>query len=716
MMGRRPANVAKRRGIPTIITAATVSLLLVAGLSVVLKGPSMFGVRPEWAANVAATIARNTTAVTAVRLRDGLAQQRASFADVRAAAADLRSGERTTLQADGGSGNAAAPPDHMVIVARLAEDISWLPMQLGDIPVVVYQFVPNLEQHRQYCPPGQEDDWPQQCPHYAAGHVGREASAYLQFIHDHYDNLPSSMLFLHGHEKGWHRGSAAGLIRKLKWGALPFANLRHWGYTDWDCHSETHQQRGEWPCASLGYCLTPREPAAANDPALNEPQGARFYAAGASQMLAERWAALFQAEFGELPEQVVPPACCAEFMVSRERVLQRPLSFYRNALDVFQAAQDVDSFALGVSFEVMWHMIFGEPAVMHAASKCDLLECSEEEAADPKFEAPPVVTPYMLHHLRTAAAGPSNDAATATSSADPATDGSPAAEAGRAAAESGNAAAAQAAGTAGAVHGTMQSQGSDAAAVDAGVDATPTQSAHPAAGGSGAADDAGQTPGESGDVAMAQAAGTAGTENQAARDGGSGAAAVAPAMNAAAIDGGAQPGVGGNAQQTATHDAAAAQPAAGPASDDRSAAHTAATVSDARPSAALALEAATVAAAGIGKQAAEGRAAAAEAQPVPVTELPTDSALTASEGGIQAAGPAEATMKGASTAAAADNHTSAGAPGDGDAVPAAAGLVDRPVSDADGSGQQPVASVLLTADAVPVSDVESETKSLFAAA
>lgn len=30
--------------------------------------------------------------------------------------------------------------------------------------------------------------------------MGREASAYLQYIHDHYDNLPSTMLFLHRHE------------------------------------------------------------------------------------------------------------------------------------------------------------------------------------------------------------------------------------------------------------------------------------------------------------------------------------------------------------------------------------------------------------------------------------------------------------------------------------------------------------------------------------
>lgn len=46
-MGRRPANVAKRRGIPTIITAATVSLLLVAGLSVVLEGEHQSWVLPR---------------------------------------------------------------------------------------------------------------------------------------------------------------------------------------------------------------------------------------------------------------------------------------------------------------------------------------------------------------------------------------------------------------------------------------------------------------------------------------------------------------------------------------------------------------------------------------------------------------------------------------------------------------------------------------------
>lgn len=41
-----------------------------------------------------------------------------------------------------------------------------------------------------------------------------------------------------------------------------------------------------------------------------------------------------QMELGDMPAQIVEPACCADFMVSRERVRQRPLSFYRNAFDV----------------------------------------------------------------------------------------------------------------------------------------------------------------------------------------------------------------------------------------------------------------------------------------------------------------------------------------------------------------------------------------------
>lgn len=60
-----------------------------------------------------------------------------------------------------------------------------------------------------------------------------------------------------------------------------------------ECRHEA-QQRGERPCSALGYCLTPGDPKAANDPQLNEPDAVRFYAVGASQMLAEHWDSLFK--------------------------------------------------------------------------------------------------------------------------------------------------------------------------------------------------------------------------------------------------------------------------------------------------------------------------------------------------------------------------------------------------------------------------------------
>lgn len=45
-----------------------------------------------------------------------------------------------------------------------------------------------------------------------------------------------------------------------------------------------------------------------------------------------------QEELGDLPATVVEPACCPEFMVTRERVRRRPLSFYKTALDILHVS------------------------------------------------------------------------------------------------------------------------------------------------------------------------------------------------------------------------------------------------------------------------------------------------------------------------------------------------------------------------------------------
>ena len=42
----------------------------------------------------------------------------------------------------------------------------------------------------------------------------------------------------------------------------------------------------------------------------------------------QNWKLLFERELGKAPSLLGGP-CCAEFMVSRERILKHPLSFYK---------------------------------------------------------------------------------------------------------------------------------------------------------------------------------------------------------------------------------------------------------------------------------------------------------------------------------------------------------------------------------------------------
>ena len=50
---------------------------------------------------------------------------------------------------------------------------------------------------------------------------------YIQYIVEHYDRLPANIVFMHAHRSAWHRGDALGLLPRLRWGAVPFANLRY---------------------------------------------------------------------------------------------------------------------------------------------------------------------------------------------------------------------------------------------------------------------------------------------------------------------------------------------------------------------------------------------------------------------------------------------------------------------------------------------------------
>jgi hypothetical protein len=98
--------------------------------------------------------------------------------------------------APSGAGAVVAPPltwgpeddpiaSTILVVAAHDDDLEWLKLQPFQ-PVVMVK--------------GRPEGTPNNIPM----NWGREASSYLQFILEHYDNLPPRMVFMHGHNTSWH--------------------------------------------------------------------------------------------------------------------------------------------------------------------------------------------------------------------------------------------------------------------------------------------------------------------------------------------------------------------------------------------------------------------------------------------------------------------------------------------------------------------------------
>jgi hypothetical protein len=64
---------------------------------------------------------------------------------------------------------------------------------------------------------------------------GREASAYLRFIVNYYENLPKYMAFIHGHEYGWHQRFPGTLLE-----AIYRAKRDQYGYISLNCNFSDH--------------------------------------------------------------------------------------------------------------------------------------------------------------------------------------------------------------------------------------------------------------------------------------------------------------------------------------------------------------------------------------------------------------------------------------------------------------------------------------------
>ncbi|KAK2737801.1 hypothetical protein FQN55_000912 [Onygenales sp. PD_40] len=178
--------------------------------------------------------------------------------------------------------------------------------------------------------------------------IGREAMVYLTFIIDHYDSLPDITAFLHSTHYQWHNEDVgyynSAVLRKLR-----IDTVKARGYVNLRCKVEPG-------CPSSVHPHNPTE----IDVRKNDVR-AQFR---------DIYVELFNVSSVVDVPQVIGGMCCAQFAVSKERILERPLEDYvRMRRWMLGQGQELggpglSNFDVGWVFEKIWHVVFGEEAVL----------------------------------------------------------------------------------------------------------------------------------------------------------------------------------------------------------------------------------------------------------------------------------------------------------------------------------------------------------------
>ena len=240
---------------------------------------------------------------------------------------------------------ALAPRGLELVIARYREDLSWL-RGLG-LPATVYNkgpaLAPDLLQSLARQPdalqpgtlqPGTLQTGVRVIP---LPNIGREAHTFFTHIINEYADLPEWTAFLQG-DPFAHlappqepRVSPAALRQKLldlAAAGRPFAGLAWFRLR----------------CDGLG------RPNDLADPA----KEGRWKGWGKDIPVAQVFEALFDAP---APQQFIARAPTGNMLVRRERILARPLEFYRRALELVLADAD-DARNTGHAFERLWQTVF----------------------------------------------------------------------------------------------------------------------------------------------------------------------------------------------------------------------------------------------------------------------------------------------------------------------------------------------------------------------
>lgn len=201
----------------------------------------------------------------------------------------------------------------LVVPRMIDDDISWIAEELPDVDVAIY--VAN-DPAASWHPPKNK---------------GHEVMTYFTYIIDHYYELPDTVIFMHAHRFSHHNSDLLGfdavkMIRKLS-----NAHVAREGYVNMRC---------QWSPGCPEW-LHPHE---TQETLLKQEE----------EVLAECWNELFPHD--ELPGTLAQP-CCAQFALSRDRILSIPLSrylFYRD----WTLSTPLSDYVSGRIWEYSWHFLF----------------------------------------------------------------------------------------------------------------------------------------------------------------------------------------------------------------------------------------------------------------------------------------------------------------------------------------------------------------------
>jgi len=252
-------------------------------------------------------------------------------------------------------------PRRTIVVAKYDEDVSWLKCIPPNVDAVVYQSKDSNS------------------PHFVEN-VGNEASKYLSYIVENYNDLPDTVMFMQAGRQDWHDPEPKDvLLQKWNWGHAKDSGGLESLPTNAPCLVEDSM-----PLPLHGDVKS--EPVVAEAIQNHECIDVKEHSPPQMETVRKVWDDVFSRELGPLPQRWITH-CCAQFEVSREAIHQHPVAFYESLLSwTMQHDNDLHATDFGNQMkrnhdalrqdaghvlEVTWALIFSNRAVLSDADTSD---------------------------------------------------------------------------------------------------------------------------------------------------------------------------------------------------------------------------------------------------------------------------------------------------------------------------------------------------------